>query len=287
MKTWFISTKHLENGLWFKDDDDFRKGMNGVAVLVAAMHISILAFILMSNHVHFVLACSRNEAEDFISRFKCAYSRYLQKKYGVKEFLRGNEVCISEVETYQESLERVIAYVQMNCVVSNICQSPILYPWGTGRSFFDATSQNGTRIGDISNNKRFVMLRSKTIIPGDWLIKDGYIVPESYVRVRYVESLFKTPKRYLFFLNNSAKAKKRSEMGENSGPSFKDQSILAALPDLCKSLFQKSSVKELDEAQKGEFLRQIRYRFSANVHQIARVTGLSYAESARLLNTFS
>lgn len=35
----------------------------------------------------------------------------------------------------------------------------------------------------------------------------------------------------------------------------------------------------------AEALRQIRFRFSAGVHQAARVCGISYAEAANLLDT--
>ena len=67
-------------------------------------------------------------------------------------------------------------------------------------------------------------------------------------------------------------------------PSFKDQLVLAAIPDLCRSLFQKQAFEELTDEQKSEILRQLRYRFSSNVHQLARVTGITYDATARLLD---
>ena len=71
---------------------------------------------------------------------------------------------------------------------------------------------------------------------------------------------------------------------EDSMPSFRDQIVIAAIPDLCRTLFGKESIEWLGSDQIGEVLRQIRYRFSSNVDQIARVTGLSYSEAARLLD---
>jgi hypothetical protein len=87
-----------------------------------------------------------------------------------------------------------------------------------------------------------------------------------------------------YYITNSSKAKRRLAAGDDSLPSFRDQSILAAIPDLCRSLFGKRHFSELNDSEKAEFLRQIRYRFSSNVHQIARVTGLSYGEASRLLD---
>ena len=34
-----------------------------------------------------------------------------------------------------------------------------------------------------------------------------------------------------------------------------------------------------------EILRQLRFRFSSNIHQLARIAGLSYDEAARLMDS--
>jgi hypothetical protein len=111
-------------------------------------------------------------------------------------------------------------------------------------------------------------------LPKDWMIcEEGYILPSNYVAVKTVEAVFRTPKRMNFFLANSSKAKKRLESGEKSLPAFRDQVILACLPDLCRTLFGKESFK------------QLRFRFSADANQMARVCGLTYEEAARLLDS--
>ena len=286
MKYWLVTTDHLEDDLWFRDDDDFRRGMNGVAVLAAHEPVFVLAFILMSNHVHFVLAGERKDAESFINKFKCAHSRYLQQKYGVKEPLRGNKVHIAELESEGEAREKALAYTQMNCVAANICAFPSAYPWGSGACFFNATSPRGVLVKDLSKSKRFQILHSKIAIPETWRIDNGYVTPESYVAVKAVESIFGTPKRMNYFLRNSSKAKLRMESGESSLPSFRDQLVVAAIPDICWTLFKKNSFKSLSDSEKGESLRQIRFRFGSNVHQMARTTGQTYDEVARLLDSY-
>ena len=85
---YLVSTDHLEDQIWFRDDADFKVGMNYVALIAAMMGIRILAFVLMSNHVHFVLEGTREEALAFITEFKRRYSKYVQRKYGIRELLR-------------------------------------------------------------------------------------------------------------------------------------------------------------------------------------------------------
>ena len=226
--------------MWFREEQDFVTGMNYVAVLAASSPVSILAFILMSNHVHFVLLGRQREAESFINELKRRYSKYLQHKYGIEKALKNNPVDIKLIPFEEESAERALAYVQMNCVAANICLQPTQYPWGTGDLFFNAAPSKGVRLDSMSERARFRLLHTR--------------------------------------------AKLRLESKEDAQPSFRDEIVLAALPELCRTLFSKLSFQELSDAQKTEVLRQLRFRFSSNIHQLARVVGLSYDETARLMD---
>lgn len=294
LKYWLITTEHLEDRLLFKDVEDFRVGMNYVAVQVYKWKVSVLVFILMSNHLHFVLYCTREQAEDFINGFKKEYSKYLRIKYGSKEHLRGNGVDIRPIPPENEALERALAYVQMNCVAANICCAPGDYPWGTGSCFFlgpmaglpeVSMATGGRALASFSDRERFRLIHSKIELPEEWLMAEaGYVLPSSFVCKDLVERIFGTPRRLNYFLQSSSKAKLKLETGEQSLPTFKDQIIVAALPDLCWSLFRKQQVKELSDDQMVELMRQLRFRFAANVNQLARVTELTYEDAAAYLD---
>ena len=45
------------------------------------------------------------------------------------------------------------------------------------------------------------------------------------------------------------------------------------------------AITDVTVTEQAETLRQIRFRFSAGVHQAARVCGLTYDQAARLLDT--
>ena len=60
-KYYLITTEHLEDKLWFREEEDFVVGMNYVALqALLSPEVLVLAFILMSNHVHFVLYGTRH-----------------------------------------------------------------------------------------------------------------------------------------------------------------------------------------------------------------------------------
>ena len=69
MACFHVYTKGLEDREIFLDRGDFIAGMNILAVVCISLSVdvSLLSFVLMSNHVHFVLRCSSAEkAEKFI-----------------------------------------------------------------------------------------------------------------------------------------------------------------------------------------------------------------------------
>lgn len=285
MDYWLVTTDHLTDRIWFRDEEDFKMGMNLVAVLMVVLRVDILSFILMSNHVHFVLCCPGTKAEQFINEFKRRFSQYLSKKYGCKEFLRKVQYDIKPISGMDESLEWAIAYVQMNAVAAGICLNASGYPWGSGDVFFRAFRRKGRRLGTLSERARRRLLHSKEEMPQDLLVgEEGYILPESYLKIEFVEAVFRTPKRMDYFLRNSSKAKRRIESDGKDSPVFRDQIVLSAISDLCINLFRKPSTRELTEDELAELLKQLRFRFSANVNQLGRITGLSYEKVTDLLN---
>lgn len=287
MKFFLVSTDHLEDQIWFKDEEDFIAAMNVIPLIAAMAGVRIVAFVLMSNHVHFILDCSYEQAVVFINEFKRHYSSYVRGKYGMEKILRRNKVDIQKLDPSEETLSRVIAYVQMNPVAANICSHPTAYPWGTGRSFFNLSAPKGTPVEALSNRARFKLLHSKRDTPKGLLVgEDGYILPETYVETTFVESVFRTPKSMNYYLNNSSKAKSVLKSADSEVPVFKDQTIIPVMEDLCRTLFKKNSVRELSRPQQAELMRQLRFRFSSNVNQIARVSGIPYETVVSLLDGF-
>ena len=281
MRFFLLSSNHFEDRLWFKDDEDFRIAMNYVAIAAMAAGVNVLAFILMSNHVHFVIEGSEEKARLYFIRFKRLYGSWFENKYGVRSFLRRNALDVQEVRLEDESLLRAIAYVMDNPVAANICTHPIQYPWGSGNALFNLAKEPGSRLSAYSVRKQREVLHSKAVVNQDWEIgKDGYILPHSFMPVRFVESLFRTPKRLDYFIKNSSKAKARLEKG--AAPAFTDQVIIAAIKCLCQTRFRCFSVEELSESDLSDLLKDVRRRFNSDAKQLARIVGRPYEEMSKM-----
>lgn len=71
MRFFLITVGQHTGFIWFRDTGDFIAGMNYIAVMAANSNIKILAFVLMSNHLHIVVACDSPEvAFKFTMGFK-------------------------------------------------------------------------------------------------------------------------------------------------------------------------------------------------------------------------
>ena len=282
----FITPSHLQANLWFRDDEDYKVEMNYAAITAYALHADILAFVLMSNHVHFVLSEGEVKARQFICDFKQRYSRYFSHKYKVKELLRSNDVDIQQVSPDNLSLERAIAYTLMNPVAANICLTAGDYRWGSGGAYFSQTPIVGTPADDLSARGRKKLLHSSLEIPPRAVVlNDGFIAPSSFVNVSFVETLFRKPLRLSYFLQNSSKAKRILEKNEMLLPVFQDQVLLDAMRDICQSVYSVRSIAQLAPNQKVELVKQLKRRFSADVGQLSRVTGVKVDDVEKMLDT--
>lgn len=112
MKKYFLlSSEHLEDGLWFRDDSDFIVAMNHVAIEASKFGgvVKVVAFVLMSNHVHFVLFGRKEDVIAFITSFKRRYSHYFSKRYGENKLLKHNDLDVAEISWEDDGLQRAIA----------------------------------------------------------------------------------------------------------------------------------------------------------------------------------
>jgi len=285
LEFWLVTTDHQSERLLFRDDEDFRVAMNYVAIVKHTTDANILAFILMSNHVHFILDCPKEKAKVFIDRFKMLYSRYFLRKNGVSEFLRRINIDIRPLSMGNNSLPNAIAYVLMNSVAAKLCVFPNEYPWGSGRAYFrndssldssiNGVSSGCVKLGSMSGRSQWRLLKSCVKINPEWLVlNNGYISPESYVSVKFVENLYGTPSRMKYYLDKSSKAPKQGIMWESMS-CFSDQIVRAASIETKRMLFQKGENDLLNENQARVLVQQLRRRFNSDINQVRRTTGIS------------
>ena len=278
---WHIYTKGLEDDLIFRCEEDFVVGMNYVPVALHGKDIVILAFVLMTNHFHFIVCAREDVARQFIETYKNLVSRYVYVKYSTSELLKGVNAGISMI-TETEKLKEKIAYVLNNPVAAGINCFPQRYEWGSGECYFAGEDRNGFCVPLSSYQVRVQrkMLRSHTKLPQSYLVSSGgYVTPSSYVDWQAVENLYYRASSLQYYLNMS---RKNNDVSKYSLV-FSDELLLNVVSQMLEKQYGGLSVKELHKESLAVLVRELNRRMNSPAKQLARVLGLSVADVVSIL----
>lgn len=276
-----VYTKGLESDTIFREDADYITGMNYVAILHFKLCVSVLAFVLMSNHFHFILRGSKSDVDDFITLYKDMVSRYVRNKYGDKKILRRVKTGISPVNDLGERLKELIAYVLNNPVKAGVNILPQSYLWGSGGCYFSNmdTVSGCVPIDAMKRRQQIDLLKSNVKLPGTYKVNSyGFIDPKCYVDYKFVESLFGRARSMEYFLSVSNR-----KYAEETQVGFSDALLIAALKELLAKKYDSISVPELEYDSQLVVVRQLRRQFYCTPKQIARICGLSLSRVYALL----
>lgn len=258
----------------FKDTEDFIAGVNRIGICAFETCIQIIAFILMDNHVHFVLYGTLPKCKEFITRYKTLTGKWISSKYQLKEYLKHlpSEFILIESE---EQLLDTIAYIDRNSIVAGGRYLPSEYPWGSARYMFrERRIPCGRHISEMSKKEVHESLNTWSTLPEDWMVDDqGMLIPERcFINIDFIEGLFRSPTRYLYHL--SRKLEGKIEMQQGIRAFTPDKELRPVTEELAKKLFGKSKVKDLDFNSKILLARKLRYDYASTPKQISRMLSM-------------
>lgn len=125
---WHICTDGLSREIIFKSEADFIIGMNGVPVYSFHFDVRIMAFCLMSNHVHFITYGSGTGCKGFIRGYR--------KRLSCLTDMHAASVSIKLIDD-TDYLMKAIGYVLRNPVGAGEKVLPTTYRWGSGPLYFN------------------------------------------------------------------------------------------------------------------------------------------------------
>ena len=203
---------------------------------------------------------------------------------GEVQGMRGVEVQIALVDN-QEYLENVIAYVLRNPLAAGILLLPYHYPWSSAALYFNGGVQlTGEPLNEMSERKRFRILKSRVPVPDSYLVDEkGMILPSCYVDPKAVELVFRHPSRFMMSLARKIENDVEIQLGVADRVSMTDQEILTQLGDLLRNEFLKESLSELSMEQRIKLCLLLKRNFRAGIKQIARITRLDPETVAKVV----
>ena len=257
--------------------------MNDVAICVLGYDVLILCFCLMSNHFHFLLYGTLEECRRFSEEYKRRCGIRMRNSGDVKG-LKDVEVRLDRIDDLRY-LENVIGYILRNPMAAGIKVLPYLYPWSSASLYFNPQIIIGGEVlNEMSERKRFRILKSRTSVPDNYMVdSNGMILPSCYVDYAAVEKIFRHPARLLAALARNVENDVEIFLGVADEVSMTDQEILSQMKELIRVEFHRDSISQLSMEQRVRLCRLLKLNFKAGVKQIARVTHIDPDLVARVL----
>lgn len=267
----------------FKDDTDFANGITRIGICSFLSGVKVISYVLMDNHLHFLLAGPLPSCKDFITRYKHLTGKYIYSRYSIECHLRGLPTRIIPIED-EDNLLAVIAYIDRNPIVAGYRKLPSEYPWGTAQFVFKENNLPGREknlcnplipLGTISAKEKYEKLGTRTNLPGDWVMDHrGVLQPASFFDAGIIESLFKSPARYLYHLSKKLEGEIDATIHNGNKTFIPDKDLRHAVAELSAKMFGNADVRTLNIASRLNLARKLRYEYASTHKQIARMLHL-------------
>ena len=259
----------------FKDDEDFIAGINRIAICTLENSIGVIAYILMDNHVHFIIWGDIVQCKNFITKYKLLTGKWIKSKYGDSRYLKHLPTQLIHIANEEQLLD-TIAYIDRNSVVAGYRHLPSEYPWGSARYLFRSTQmQYGStkRLGSLSKSEKQTIIKTWCNLPEDWEIDEmGMILPKHFLNISKLEGIYKSPNKCLYHLSKRLEGK--IEMLHGTQAFICDKELRIITRDIAEELYGKDTPEKLDFNSKLNIARKLRYNYGSTPKQISRMLSI-------------
>jgi hypothetical protein len=269
----------------FQDDKDFVAGVNRIAICHLKTSAKVAAYVLMDNHVHFVLRGTMLQSKAFINLYKKLTGMWISQRYGVRGYLDSLPVEIICIDS-EEALLNTIAYLDRNPVMAGYRYMCGEYLWGSARFMFrdpaceselkSSFSQSQWReLSSLSVREQRRLLNTHMLLPGNWQINDrGMLHPLCFLEISIAESYYKTPLRYMYFLAKKLEGVVENEFRHAQNLFIPDKELRLIVRQISLDLFSVDNVLNLNVNDRLTIARRLRYDYAASLKQISRMVRL-------------
>lgn len=261
----------------FNDAEDFIAGINRIGICKLISNVLVIAYVLMDNHVHFVLHGTIFQCKKFMQSYKTLTGKWISKKYQTNSPLRHLPSQLILIHDEEQLLD-TIAYLDRNAIVAGYQYLPQEYAWGSAKYMFQdaANSRTETReIKDFNAKEQQQLFKTWHKIPENWRVyPNGMIDPRCFLEINTLDKLFKSPIKYLFHL--SKKLEGRIELIQGTQTFIPDKELRKITQQLAMELFSTTSVQQLDFSSKITIARKLRFNHGSTPKQISRIISLDH-----------
>ena len=285
---WHYFTDGASVEQFFNDRDSFIFGMNLIYFLSIKYGITVLAFVLMETHVHFILYGDFAATTTFMHKYVREIAIHTRNRLGYEHPMRMCRISHQEIKD-DLYLRTAISYVLRNPLVAGMPFSPVDYPWGSGSLYFRNEDSWCSPHPDISGFKRVGRVKYMKVYATKRQIPEGIdmigtmIHPCEYTAVELVEKIFRSHKGFFFHLGRAREDEIEKFGGVISNLSIPREEMREHKKEVCHELFGVNDIRKLKTEERIRLARTLKSRYNSSPKQIARLCGLVYEEVGPIL----
>lgn len=204
------------NEVMYRSKDDYIRGINSLCMAAHKTGSSLLAYAIMSNHVHI---CVRTEDPTlFMTAYRYPYNRYFNSKYKRRGSLGEIDYFELEVEGLNHLLTAV-AYILRNPMHHGITSTPFGYAFSSVNAIFREELGRQPVEYHMPKKSQYQYISGREKLPSGFLMNtEGMILPETVIDIADLQHQFSTARTYIYYLNRlSGDAWIKEQFQDNNG----------------------------------------------------------------------
>lgn len=205
------------NEVMFRSEEDLIIGFNYLAVTALDTDSTIFADGIMSTHYHEAVRTA-NPIE-LARRNRYSYGRYFNSKYNRKGSLGEKDCFLLKVEGLYHT-QALLNYVIRQGLHHGLAATPFGYPHCSANVIYKKELGKDYTPELMGERKRHAFLPYNTRVPLKYrMAKTGLLLREDIEDIAYVESVYVSPRNYMFQMNRISDLKDIADQEkENSLP---------------------------------------------------------------------
>lgn len=262
----------IEKGQLFNSYDEYSDGMNSVALGQYTCGLSILAFVLMVNHCHFLVFGSGDDIVAFFLFMKRRMNEKL-KADGFPALPESYGFKLVKVEDERQLTDTVV-YIARNPLKARPDITSGGYVWCSTNLIFSEMSSlcDKIQVKEMSYRESMRIFRTKIKLPEDYLFNRtmGFILPESYVLNDKVEKVLQNSWRFTYSLIKNIDAYVRIAEGVGEMIVLSEDELNDIIFRNMKEKFNASSISDLSLDDRCRLAVILKKKYRVDIKRIAR-----------------
>ena len=149
--------------------------------------------------------------------------------------------------------------------------------FGINSSAGNNSAVGNKKISECTKKDIIKILKTKIELPSNWEFNDsGMLDPRFFLNLHFIESLFQTPGKYLYFLSKKLEGPIDLSIENSSSVNFvQDKELRNIVDNLAGTMYNCKDINSLDVKSRLQIARKLRFDYMSSVKQISRMLNLN------------